>query len=208
MGFMDQNATAGIDVGYDAIHIDIQPSDMYFTNGTTKLIISGEGYFNANSIYPVSVKAKITGNGEFLLDEVIHLDPEQDIYLHDATTGIYHDLRSGTVTIPLTAGTHDGRFTLRFTTASPKLDDLFLSQQLIAAYTSNNKMLNIHNKLEGVEVQNVELYNILGQNIANYSVVEQNQIFIQIPISNLATGTYIVKIHTSNGIVSEKIIIP
>ena len=110
--------------------------------------------------------------------------------------------------MPIPAGTHDNRFSLRFTNASLRVDDNVITKGIVAAYTSNDKMLNVENKLEGVEVQNVELYNILGQRIAKYAIADPTQTFIQLPVAPLATGTYIVRIQTNSGIMSEKIIIP
>jgi hypothetical protein len=47
-----------------------------------------------------------------------------------------------------------------------------------------------------------------GQSIANWEIENSMQENIQLPIKNLSSGVYIVKIQTSNGDLSKKIIIP
>jgi hypothetical protein len=47
----------------------------------------------------------------------------------------------------------------------------------------------------------------LGQSIANWDVKERKQNKLQIPIKNVSSGVYIVKLGTSKGDFSTKIII-
>jgi hypothetical protein len=56
-------------------------------------------------------------------------------------------------------------------------------------------------------VQTVDLYNLLGQSIRTWEVKNADQKKIQIPVTNVSTGTYIVKVHTTKGDLSSKIII-
>jgi len=44
LGFMNEKATSGLDLGYDARLNETLPSDMYFLNGIEKLNIQGEGF--------------------------------------------------------------------------------------------------------------------------------------------------------------------
>jgi len=80
MGFMENMATSGIDNGYDAIHIDNQPSDMYFMNNGTKLSIQGEGYFDEDANYPIGVKTNVAGNVTFMVDGVEKWEIEKYIF--------------------------------------------------------------------------------------------------------------------------------
>jgi hypothetical protein len=69
-------------------------------------------------------------------------------------------------------------------------------------------MLTIKNNLVDTIVEKVELYNLLGQAIGTWNVEDdQSQLNIQLPIKNISTGTYIVKIKTTKGDTSRKIII-
>lgn len=210
MGFMDEKATSGIDVGYDAPHLDNQPSDMYFYNSGAILNISGEGSFDINSIYPLGIKTDGLGNVTFSLDELENFpNDDVNVYIHDTTTGIYHDITTEDYTVELPLGVVNDRFSMRFITAEQALGitDLENSNALQIAYTSSNDMLNIKNNLIDANVEKIELYNMLGQAIGTWSVKDQAQNNIQLPIKNISTATYIVKIKTTKGDTSRKIII-
>lgn len=210
MGFMDEKATSGIDTGYDAFLLDNQPSDMYFYNGGANLNISGEGTFDINSIYPLGIKTDGLGNVTFSLDALENFTNDNvNVYIFDKTTEIYHDITTEDFTIELPLGVENDRFSMRFITAEQALGitDLENSNAIQIAYTSSNDMLNIKNNLIDANVEKVELYNMLGQAIGTWSVKDQAQNNIQLPIKNISTATYIVKIKTTKGDTSRKIII-
>jgi hypothetical protein len=68
--------------------------------------------------------------------------------------------------------------------------------------------LNIKNNFIDATVEEVNLFNILGQNIANWDIEDIKQNNIQIPIKILSAGVYIIKIKTTKGDFSKKVIIP
>lgn len=208
LGFMNELASSEIEPGYDAIHIDNQVNDMYFIHNGTKLVIQGDGYFDVNNIYPVAVKADAAGNVKFMLDKVENLDENQGIYIFDNMTGIYHNIRNNAFEINLDAGLHDRRFSLRF---SPRenlgIENPTLEQGVDIAFTSNNNTLHIKNKLLDTTVTSVTAYTILGQSLTTWNVENQTQQNIQVPVSGLSAGAYIVKINTTNGELSKKIIV-
>ena len=117
IGFMGTYATPGLDKGYDAVHLDAQPNDMYFMNAGTKLIIQGDGFFNSNNIYPISVKTSAAGNVKFMVDTKENFDDNQNIYIYDSLTDTYHNIKTGMFQIVLPQGTIDNRFSLRFSGA-------------------------------------------------------------------------------------------
>ena len=66
--------------------------------------------------------------------------------------------------------------------------------------------MNIKNNVVDATVEQVLLYNLLGQLIATFDVEDQNQQNIELPISGLSSGTYIVKVQTDKGDTSRKIV--
>jgi len=208
IGFMNENATSGIDQGYDAVHLDNQPNDMYFMNGATKINIAGEGFFNVNAIYPIGVKIDNIGNVSFKIDALENFEASFQAFIYDNVTGLSHNITENNFTIELAAGTVNNRFSLRFIAGPALSNSTFnLSDGIIVAYTSSNDMLNIKNNLSDVTVENVDLFNLLGQSISNWNVANEDQQNIQLPIKNLSSGTYIVKIKTDKGESSKKIIL-
>ena len=207
LGFMDNLATEGFDPGYDATQLDSQPNDLYFLNSGFNLVIQGVDAFDSSKILPLSVKNGLEGNVEFVLDATENFDENQNIYIHDNVTDQYHDIRNGNFEINLPIGTFDTRFSLRFSSTSLDTNDFDLSQEVIVKFTNSNDMITINNGTLDASVQTVDLYNMLGQSIRTWEVKNADQKKIQIPVTNVSTGTYIVKVHTTKGDLSSKIII-
>ncbi len=207
LGFMDNLATEGFDPGYDAAQLDSQPNDLYFVNSGANLVIQGVDAFNASKILPLSVKNGQEGNVQFVLDATENFDDNQNIYIHDNVTNQYHDIRNGNFEVNLPIGTFDTRFSLRFSSSSLGVSDVEQNNEVAVTYTNNNDTININNGTLDATVESVDLFNMLGQSIRSWEVKNENQKKIQIPVSNVSTGTYIVKVHTTKGDVTNKIII-
>jgi len=209
LGFMEENATSGLDYGYDALNIDTQVNDMYFLNNGAKLNIQGDGYFNVNNIYPIGIKNNVAGNVTFKIDEKENFDDDNfQAYIHDNVTNIYHNIRNIAFTINLPQGTIENRFSLTFKNTSALSNESFdNSNGLLVVYSNANSILSIKNNVIDATVESVSLFNMLGQTITTWDVKTQNQQNIELPIKSLSTGTYIVKVKTTKGETSRKIIV-
>ena len=209
LGFMNQHATAGYDNGYDAISIETLTNDMYFINGTDKLNINGDGYFNVNNIYPLGVKNAVAGNVTFVVDGKENFPNNQEIYIYDNVTATYNSIKSQNFQINLPVGTYDTRFSLRFknTTALETTDNEIVDHGITVIHSQANNMINIKNELQEVTVKSVSLYNLLGQDVMNWNITNENQAKIELQITNLSTGTYIVKVITEGGDITKKILV-
>lgn len=208
LAFMNENATSGIDSGYDAEHIDEQLDDMYFANSGMKLNIQGDGFFNVNNRYPIGVEASNQGIVKFSIEETRNLNADQEVYIYDSLTETYHSIKDQTFAVNIPAGINITRFSLRFKTdESLGTSNPELVNGLTIVFANNTNVLTIKNEKLDTEVISVSVFTILGQNIATYPVENQSQSNIQMPISISATGTYIVKVQTTNGTISKKIII-
>jgi hypothetical protein len=78
---------------------------------------------------------------------------------------------------------------------------------MVVLYSNNFKTLIIRNNVKDATVNLVTLFNMSGQKIAYWDVKGREQALIQIPIKNLPSEIYIVKIKTTEGEFSKKIII-
>jgi hypothetical protein len=206
---MEENATSGLDYGYDALNIDTQLNDMYFVNNGAKLNIQGDGFFNVNNIYPIGIKNNVAGNVTFKIDEKENFDDDSfQAYIHDNVTNIYHNIRNVSFTINLPQGTVENRFSLTFKNTSALSNESFDNANgLLVVYSNANSILSIKNNVIDATVESVSLFNMLGQAITTWDVKDQNQQNIELPIKSLSTGTYIVKVKTTKGETSRKIIV-
>ncbi len=208
IGFMDNMASSGIDVGYDAPHIDNQPSDMYFLNGENKLIIQGESYFDVNNRYALGVKLAAAGTAKLMLDDTENFEDGQQVYIFDSATNTYHSILEESYDVELPAGTTDNRFYLTFKNDSTLSNSQFVANGTITTiYASADRMITVSNQTLDTTVKTVGLYNMLGQQVSNWEVTKQTQSKIEIPVQNISTGTYIVRVLTDKGELSKKVII-
>jgi hypothetical protein len=209
LGFMDDKATSGIDVGYDALNFDNFPNDMYFLNGDNQLVIQGEGYFDVDSSFPLGVKTAVEGTVSFIIDAVENFDQDQEIYIYDKLNDSYHDIRYEKFEVNLPAGTNHTRFSLCFINSKTlSNDDNTVDTDAIQIkHIKEENMLVINNNMLDITVEKVIIYNLMGQNIASMKVENQDQKNIQIPTKMNTAGVYIAKIKTSNGSISNKFII-
>ena len=208
LGFMNENATKAVDPGYDAVQLDTQASDMYFLNNNTRLVIQGDTYFDSSSSFPLGVKTAIEGKAKFVLNQTENFDENSSIYIYDNVTMLYHDIKEKDLEINLTAGTLADRFSLRFNNPSSlSVNNFDINEAVKVAFANNDNSINIKNNLLNETVQSVTLFNILGQSINKWNVKDQVQTKIKIPVTNLSSGTYVVKVQTTNGDISKKVII-
>jgi hypothetical protein len=208
LAFMQEKATSAIDYGYDGYILDDFPTDMYFLNGAEQLAIQGEGYFDSESSFPIGVKTDVEGPVKFLIDELENFESDQPIFIYDDQTKIYHNIRNEGFEINLLKGEFHDRFSLRFKDKTLGTTEQIKNENdLTFLYSQNRNSLIIHNKLLDTTVQEVTLFTILGQAVANWEIENQGQENIELPVKKVSTGVYIAKLKTSTGVISKKIII-
>ncbi|MFV8339638.1 PKD-like domain-containing protein [Flavobacterium sp. LB3P21] len=203
----DSSTTSMFDIGYDAPMFDLSIDDMFWEINNIEYVIQAVTDFNENQIIPLSLTVGTEGKVKIKIDTLENISNSTEIYLHDNVTGIYHNIRNSDFTISLAVGEYRNRFSLRFTNKTLDVDENNLNDGLIVLYSNNYKVLIIQNKALNSTVDEVRLFNLLGQAIANWDVKNENQTKIQIPIKNLSSGVYIIKLKTSKGAYSKKIII-
>ena len=208
IGFMNENASSAIDAGYDAVCMDNLPNDMYFVNEGVKLVINGEGYFDEHASYPLSIKTNSEGPVSIVLDGTENFNPDQSIYIYDAADATYHDLRYDTLAVTLAAGETNDRFSLRFNKGGALAVGSVDSVALVGvSYSAATNAIHINNATAATQIEEVTLYSIVGQAVANWKV-NSNQATIELAVPQLSAGTYIVRTKTSEGVSSKKILIP
>ncbi|WP_310560128.1 choice-of-anchor D domain-containing protein [Flavobacterium sp.] len=211
LGFMNEKASSEMDSGYDAFNLDETPNDMYFLNGENELVIQGEGYFNEDNSYPIGVKTDAEGKVSFTIDALENFEPEQKIYLYDDVTKISTEIQKNTFEVNLPAGVNNTRFSLRFKDNSASLlgieENKTNANEIKIAHIQNSNTIIIKNTISDISISKVTLFSINGQAIANWKIENQDQQNIQIPIKSISSGVYVVKLKTTTGELSKKLIV-
>lgn len=175
------------------------------------MVIQGEGFFKEDASYPLGVKTDEKGKVAFIIDAVENFDKKQKIFIYDKEKKTYHNITKQPFEIVLSIGIFDGRFNLCFKNKKQKYNDGQDTDDKNAIKTNfiqSSRTLKISNTTIDSTVLTMSLFNISGQFITKWDVMDQNQTNIQIPELNLSSGIYITKISTSNGDISKKIILP
>lgn len=207
LGFMEDLASHDYDYGYDAETIDNQNNDVYFVANNKRMVIQGVDYFDINTMYPIGVKAYVTGEIKFTMDEVENLPSTQRYYILDQQDGIFHDITNQPFVVEVPQGNTDNRFVLAFkNTTALNTDDHALQNGVQMVYTQSNTQLTIKNYVADATIHTVVLYNMLGQEVMTYKVTGQDQTQIQIPVRGISAGTYIAKAISDQGTTSKKIV--
>ena len=208
LGFMEENATSGLDYGYDGINIDTQINDLYFITSGQRLNIQGDGFFNNDNIYPIGIINNVTGNVTIKIDAKENFVGDFEAYIYDNVTNVYNDVANANFSIDLPQGTFDNRFSLRFKNPNALGNQNFdINNGIQVVYSNENNIINIKNNVIETTINTVSLYNLLGQSVGNWDTKNLDQLAIALPVKSLSTGTYIVKIKTDKGETSRKIMI-
>ena len=208
LAFMQDKATSAIDYGYDGYILDNFPNDMYFLNGADQLVIQGEGYFDLESSYPIGVKTDREGTIKFMIDDIENFENNKPIFVYDDETKMYHNIRNKAFEVRIPKGEFHNRFSLRFKDKTLRTNvEISIKNDIIILHSQNKNTLLIHNKVLNTTIQEVTLFNILGQAVANWEVENHSQENIQLPIKKVSSGVYIAKIKTSTGVLNKKIVL-
>lgn len=205
ISFSPTNSYA-FDKGYDSYMFDLGPNDFYwkFPNDDNKYIIAGIGAFDVSLEIPLEVVIDQNGDIEFEVDEWQAIDRE--VFLKDAVTGLNHRIDGQVATINLAAGTYTDRFSIIFGDAVLSNDNPVTDNDLAVYMDNVAREIVTKNRSNTLEIQGIEVYSIVGQKVKLWTSIEA-VVENRFSVADLSAGVYIVRLATSNGQISKKIVI-
>ncbi len=192
--------TNNFEKGYEAEMWDYNSTDMALKIIGTELpyAITGIEDFDSSLVIPLKVRSDSTREVVF---KIIETDVESMVYLYDSVTGIYHNITTEEVSVTLDTGEYNDRFFITFSEKSLNLEDN-LNLSKISILNKNNE-LQISSK---DVLEEVFIYTILGQNIEHFkNALKTSE--IKINTFNYQKGIYLIKVNSSKGNFTKKIII-
>jgi hypothetical protein len=181
--------------------------DFYSVLQNKNLAIQGRALpFDENDEVPLGFRIAVSGTFTIKIGQTDGLLSNETVFLEDKLFQTVINLKTRDYTFNTDAGTFDNRFVLRYTDKTLGIDKV-TNDGMTVLYSNNYRTLIIRNDVKDTTVNSVTLYNMLGQKIAFWDVKGREQTNIQIPIKNLSSEIYIVKIKTTKGEFSKKIII-
>jgi hypothetical protein len=184
--------------------------DFYSVYQDKNLVIQGRALpFDENDKVPLGYRTTINGNFTINIDQVDGSLTNQAVFIEDKLTNTVFNLKTGNYTFSTVPGTFNNRFVLKYRDTSKTLtvDTIEKEDGILAFYSSNYNTLIIHNDNFDETANSVALFNMAGQKIGVWDVSNSEQTNIQVPIKNISSGIYIVKVTTTKGESSKKIIV-
>jgi hypothetical protein len=182
--------------------------DFYSVLQNKNFSIQGRGLpFDESDEIPLGYRVAVDGTFSIGIDQKDGFLSKQSIFIEDKLTNSVYNLNEGKYTFTTAKGTFDNRFVLKYNYKTLGVKETELSKGIAVLFSNNNRTLFIRNNLKDATVTTATLFNIAGQKIANWDVKGKEQTNIQIAIKNMPSAIYIVKLNTSKGELSKKIII-
>ncbi|WP_299364376.1 T9SS type A sorting domain-containing protein [Winogradskyella sp.] len=205
----DENATPGIDWGYDGAYYETDYADMYWLIENQFFTIQGTNVVNEDSNFPLGFHINNDGISTIGIDALENISDEFNLYLYDSELGIYHNLRDGGYDFFAEAGEYLERFELVFSIPQESSEALSVDEneidKLKIYYNSDINTLTLNNPL-GVTLKKLSIYNIAGQLVYVDSLNEASS-KLNVQFNNQQSqGAYIVLIETDRGAVSKKVL--
>lgn len=203
------DATNEYDSRFDGESFDANEYlDFYSVYQDKNLVIQGRALpFDATDEVQLGYRTTINGEFTINIDQVDGELTNQTVFIEDKLTNTIFDLKTGNYTFSTTPGTFNDRFVLKYSNKTLSVDQTDKVDGILAFYSNNYDTLIIHNENMDSTVDSVSLFNMAGQNIGVWDVRNSEQTNIQIPIKKISSGIYIVKVKTTIGESSKKIIV-
>ena len=205
LGFLPNSAAdVNYNPGYDALLKICRDDEMFFVieqDLDKKYAIQGVNTFNETMEFPLGLLISETGSHQIMIDEVENF--QHTVYLKDNILNTTHNLTDANFNVNLPIGDHLDRYSLVFVPQnSLSTTDQTLTN--LSVFYDGNKNVVVNNN-DRMQLKNIMIYNVLGQEILrlNDNINSTNK--VQIPF-NQSQGLYVVKVVTTTGELTQKII--
>ena len=190
----DPLSTDGVDRAMDALSPNDGPANNYFVIDDNEYIIEVMP-FDIDKKIPVGFRNYAQANYKITVNEMLNIPEVTNVYLHDKTTDLYHDIKNSLYDLTLPAGTYNTRYEITFKNATLGVDDIE-SQRFLVQQDNVNKKLIINNPSQ-IELANCSLYDVVGRLIFSKDKLGADTSYT-FPTANLGNGIYIVKLTTND----------
>jgi hypothetical protein len=190
----DPESTDGVDRAMDAVSPNDGPANNYFVLDDNEYIIQVMP-FDINKKIPVGFRNYAQANYKITVNEMLNIPEVTNVYLHDKTTDLYHDIKNSVYDLTLPTGTYNTRFEITFKNGTLGVKDIE-SQRFLVQQDNGNKNLKINNPSQ-IELANCSLYDVVGRLVFSKDKLGADTSYT-FPTANLSNGIYIVKLTTND----------
>ena len=204
---IDDNATPGIDWGYDGKHNDAQIDDMFWMIADESYNIQASNAIEENTSFPLGIHTHVEGLNTIKIDALENVPNDIDIYIHDLENDSYHDLRNSDFEFELAAGDHFSKFELSFGTSDNEtLHTNTTAENTIDVFYSNASKSIVLVNPDLIKVTSIAVLNLLGQRLLQIEDLSELD-YSEYQVKSLSAGTYIITMETVSGSISKKVLV-
>ncbi|QXP61393.1 T9SS type A sorting domain-containing protein [Olleya sp. HaHaR_3_96] len=189
----DTNASEDYDNGYDSESFNELPNELYWPIIDKKMCIQGLNNFDFSDEIPLGIDITNSGDFTFEIDRTVNFPANETIYLKDNQTNLFYDIQSNPITLSLSEGDDESRFSIVYQNAESLSTDDFDSDASGLYYNVNKDAL-VFATLDNLNnIEAITIYNVLGQKVKVLDDVNSKEV----DLSFLKTGIYIAEINDS-----------
>lgn len=206
--FVD-GATDGIDRGYDGRSSDVLSNDMFFYQENKYFVIQAFGEYNVDREIPLAIFVDADNDGQtqtIIIDRMENITDDINIYIKDNVSGETYNIKNQSFEFSLPEGKHVARYSLVFKAQTLSVEEEQVIDNGFNVFMNNRTSTVDITKTVNAEINQVTLYNYLGQSMQIWSDNLSNN-ELHLPVNKVSTGVYILKIETNNKTISKKIVI-
>lgn len=207
IAFLDA-ATDGFDYGADGRSPSSESAEFYYILPDRPYeYVATAVKFDVNKRIPVGFRCNLETNFKVQVKDIVGLNPNQKVYLHDKISDVYYDIKNDIFDMTLPAGNNTTRFEVTFI---KKGKGVKKSEEVADIFTVFQN--NIENKLTIYNTLNKEVVSLIMYDISGKVVLEKenlgNEVSFEFSTSNLSDGVYVVKAKTKDNLdISKKVIV-
>ncbi|GHA27418.1 hypothetical protein GCM10007103_06000 [Salinimicrobium marinum] len=200
----DEESTDKFDAGKEEILSENLSEDMYWLIEESKFLTQEVPGFDEDRELPLGIKVADDGTFSINISRLSNIPDDKEIYLKDSKNKLFHNLRKSAYQSTAVPGSVNDRFALVFKETISKDEDI-LPAGLEIIYVHDTREILIRNP-QLLDISRINLSNLLGQQVhVFYNVPLQQE--ISLPVARFSSGVYIVRLQSSEGSVSKKVIL-
>ncbi len=195
------------DYGYEAKNTNENEDDLSLVLEDELMLIQSYSSISDDTSVPLILNASGNYNYRIKATDFENFDEDQSVFLKDNFTENYFDLKNGEAyEFSSQEGRFQNRFEIVFQAEDATLSDQINDFQNTSMYFDNNSNRLFVKGLQ-TEVNQIIIFNILGQSVKEFINVNTQDLDNGFKISNLSSGTYVVHLKTKSRVETKKIIV-
>jgi hypothetical protein len=217
--YQEAGATAAFDSYYDALKVILnggQQPTLYQQAGPESLSIQGLPVGLQPHALPLGVNAPTAGPFTFTPQRIDNFPATATLYLEDRLTGTWHNLRTGAYTATLAQGLSTARFILHLNPAQGPLATQANAQPFAEMQVFPNPaaqqatvQVQVSGQSAALAKPHLDVLNSVGQRVytAANPATTGGSLRFTVPTEGLAAGVYTVRLTTTTGVLTRKLIL-